>query len=414
MHAILLATFISTGLLRPLPAGAPAVLPAASQRARFAVAAEPEDPVTTTADPRLAQALAEWEALPADTDEATLRRRFRSLAQRYHPDANDAADAVERFQTLAAEYERRLRRCRTVAQRAELESQWLAAMGPFLAVAGVASVGGDPVLGALATAVLGGITFASEGKVWGDSTAESATGGRRSKRRGGGGASPSDRAPPLLRAALAQLLPGADASTRKLLGMPAARSLVASADETERVRVLSLAAEAELNAAAKAVAAVSPQAQRLGAIAGAAAQERWGHRAVLFSEGTEAVIDALQRSGGTKRGNVGAVNSWGSTNGRDSGSAGSGNGVSGGGGGGGGTGGMVGKAKVLPWRSLRRRKAALSSYAAWAEASEAAAARADSLLNVAAAAGRRYEAAVREVEALQAERTAVAAEASSI
>ena len=101
---------------------------------------------------------------PPDADEATLKKRFKELAVDLHPDrmGSDAPDdAVERFQTLSAEYHRLLHECQTADQRETLRAGWKAMGGlmtiiavastePALAVAMVGSLGSVALLSALA------------------------------------------------------------------------------------------------------------------------------------------------------------------------------------------------------------------------------------------------------------------------
>ena len=56
----------------------------------------------------------------AGADEETLKKHFRKLAAREHPDVSTAPDADDRFQTLTAEYTRLMQECRTGAARLEL------------------------------------------------------------------------------------------------------------------------------------------------------------------------------------------------------------------------------------------------------------------------------------------------------
>lgn len=230
----------------------------------------------------------EWNTMPVGTDEETLRRRFRVLAARLHPDSNDSEDAVERFQALAAEYERRLQECRSSGQRAELEAEWLAALSPFIAVAGVSTVSNDPIFAALATAVLGGMTLATEGAIWSD-MATRATGKQRWRRKRRSGSST-----PLLRAALAQLLPNSDAVTRQLLGVGGgARSSTECALAAEQLQEAMAAAEEELAIATSILTPLLTEAREAVFIAGSAAHARWQSRASVFSHGTAAVLLCL-------------------------------------------------------------------------------------------------------------------------
>jgi hypothetical protein len=213
----------------------------------------------------------EWQ-LSTATDEASLRRKFRVLAAKCHPDSSDAEDAVERFQALSAEYERRLRECRSAGQRAQLQAQWLNAFGPFLAVTGMTIVGSDPIFAALAAAVLGGMTLATDGAIW--SAAPDRSNSTRAARRR------QAQAAVLLRAALAQLMPDADRVTRKLLGMGGAQSsdartaFEAALREGDEARARLLSKEAQAASAAAQTAGSKGSAawaKDARAVAGAAA-----------------------------------------------------------------------------------------------------------------------------------------------
>ena len=100
---------------------APAPPPAAGAPAAAAAAAESE----------------EW--FEEGAEEAELKRRFKELARRMHPDraGRDPVRAREleaEFQELQAEYERLLAQCKTYAQRERLRKGWLALGGLAAAV----------------------------------------------------------------------------------------------------------------------------------------------------------------------------------------------------------------------------------------------------------------------------------------
>jgi curved DNA-binding protein len=44
-------------------------------------------------------------AVPRDADQDTIRRSYRKLARKYHPDLNSDSDAEERFKELGEAYE---------------------------------------------------------------------------------------------------------------------------------------------------------------------------------------------------------------------------------------------------------------------------------------------------------------------
>ena len=56
------------------------------------------------------------------------------LSPPQHPDISTAPDAVERFQTLTAEYSRLLGECRSSAARLELAQAWASLGGIYMAV----------------------------------------------------------------------------------------------------------------------------------------------------------------------------------------------------------------------------------------------------------------------------------------
>ena len=97
----------------------------------------------------------EW--FPAGADEETLKKHFRKLAAREHPDVSTAPDADDRFQTLTAEYTRLMQECRNGAARLELAQAWASLGGAYLAVSIAFN---DPALSALITTALGSIKFA--------------------------------------------------------------------------------------------------------------------------------------------------------------------------------------------------------------------------------------------------------------
>ena len=90
-------------------------------------------------------------------DEETLKKHFRKLAAREHPDVSTAPDADDRFQTLTAEYTRLMEECRTGAARLELAQAWAGLGGAYLAVSVAFN---DPALSALITTALGSIKLA--------------------------------------------------------------------------------------------------------------------------------------------------------------------------------------------------------------------------------------------------------------
>ena len=97
----------------------------------------------------------EW--FPAGADEETLKKHFRKLAAREHPDVSTAPDADDRFQTLTAEYTRLMQECRDGAARLELAQAWASLGGAYLAVSIAFN---DPALSALITTALGSIKLA--------------------------------------------------------------------------------------------------------------------------------------------------------------------------------------------------------------------------------------------------------------
>ena len=94
---------------------------------------------------------------PAGADEETLKKHFRKLAAREHPDVSTAPDADDRFQTLTAEYTRLMQECRDGAARLELAQAWASLGGAYLAVSIAFN---DPALSALITTALGSIKLA--------------------------------------------------------------------------------------------------------------------------------------------------------------------------------------------------------------------------------------------------------------
>ena len=104
---------------------------------------------------KAAQIDEEW--FPAGADEETLKKHFRKLAAREHPDVSTAPDADDRFQTLTAEYTRLMQECRNGAARLELAQAWASLGGAYLAVSIAFN---DPALSALITTALGSIKFA--------------------------------------------------------------------------------------------------------------------------------------------------------------------------------------------------------------------------------------------------------------
>lgn len=97
----------------------------------------------------------EW--FPAGADEETLKKHFRKLAAREHPDVSTAPDADDRFQTLTAEYTRLMQECRSSTARLELAQAWASLGGAYLAVSIAFN---DPALSALITTALGSIKLA--------------------------------------------------------------------------------------------------------------------------------------------------------------------------------------------------------------------------------------------------------------
>ena len=104
---------------------------------------------------KAAQIDEEW--FPAGADEETLKKHFRKLAAREHPDVSTAPDADDRFQTLTAEYTRLMQECRSGAARLELAQAWASLGGAYLAVSIAFN---DPALSALITTALGSIKLA--------------------------------------------------------------------------------------------------------------------------------------------------------------------------------------------------------------------------------------------------------------
>ena len=104
---------------------------------------------------KAAQIDEEW--FPAGADEETLKKHFRKLAAREHPDVSTAPDADDRFQTLTAEYTRLMQECRSGAARLELAQAWASLGGAYLAVSIAFN---DPALSALITTAIGSIKLA--------------------------------------------------------------------------------------------------------------------------------------------------------------------------------------------------------------------------------------------------------------
>jgi hypothetical protein len=273
---LLLLLWGAAGLLRPMATGR-VLGPHPIRRVAVALSAETGSVATTPGSARgIGPSQEEWRTLSSAKDEASLRRKFRVLAAKYHPDSNDTEGAVERFQALSAEYDRRLRECRSAGQRADLQAQWLNALAPFVAVAGVSTVGEDPVFAALATAVLAGVSLATDGAIWSKF-------GKRQRRRA--------RAVPLLQSALAQLMPDASTTTRKLLGMGSTQP--ADAIPAHLLQAVA-AAQADVQESSAALGLLQARARGAARAAAAASNARWVARAAAFADGTAAVCMALQ------------------------------------------------------------------------------------------------------------------------
>ena len=85
-------------------------------------------------------------------DEAAIKRRFKELAVKLHPDANlDDAEAEGRFKDLSRDYTAALKRCKSEAELAELQSSWVRLGGMAAAVALVLS---NPAITVAAAATL--------------------------------------------------------------------------------------------------------------------------------------------------------------------------------------------------------------------------------------------------------------------
>ena len=136
----------ATGLEAHLPTG---VLWCRHPRVRGALVTSGVDEASA------AQIDEEW--FPAGADEETLKKHFRKLAAREHPDVSTAPDADDRFQTLTAEYTRLMQECRDGAARLELAQAWASLGGAYLAVSIAFN---DPALSALITTALGSIKLA--------------------------------------------------------------------------------------------------------------------------------------------------------------------------------------------------------------------------------------------------------------
>ena len=111
---------------------------------------EAEIDVTSEAEARVAEIDEKW--FPAGADEDTLKKHFRKLAAREHPDVSSAPDAEDRFFQLTAEYTRLMDECRTNAERLNLAQVWASLGGAYLAVSVAFN---DPTLSALITTALG-------------------------------------------------------------------------------------------------------------------------------------------------------------------------------------------------------------------------------------------------------------------
>lgn len=246
-----------------------------------------------------ASAEAEWADMPFGVDEETLKRRFRTLAARYHPDRNDAEDAVERFQALSKEYERRLRECRTAAQAKELEAQWITALAPIATIIGLANTEADPLFSVIAAAVLGGVTIATDGAIWSDL----AIAQNRQQRA---------RARPMLRSALARLLPDADGVTQQLLGLGETRSAEAISRAVQRLQEKVKGAQSDARVMEVAMRPIASEARWALWTAGSKASRRWAARNALFEHGPVPVAAALlYGSGATSRTDAGATPAYG-------------------------------------------------------------------------------------------------------
>ena len=140
----------ATGLEAHLPTG---VLWCRHPRARAPALSSQVDEAAHSSS--AAQIDEEW--FPAGADEETLKKHFRKLAAREHPDVSTAPDADDRFQTLTAEYTRLMQECRNGAARLELAQAWASLGGAYLAVSIAFN---DPALSALITTALGSIKFA--------------------------------------------------------------------------------------------------------------------------------------------------------------------------------------------------------------------------------------------------------------
>ncbi|KAL1498834.1 hypothetical protein AB1Y20_014136 [Prymnesium parvum] len=85
--------------------------------------------------PRQQRERLEYFELPKAYSEAEVRRQYKRLAAKLHPDLNRDADAVARFQECTREYERLLGECRSAGAREELSRAWVSLGGLAAAVA---------------------------------------------------------------------------------------------------------------------------------------------------------------------------------------------------------------------------------------------------------------------------------------
>ena len=70
------------------------------------------------------------------SDPDDLRKTYRKLAATVHPDVSESDDALERFRSLSAEYQRLMRECKSASERDDLMKVWMG----VLAAAAVAAV----------------------------------------------------------------------------------------------------------------------------------------------------------------------------------------------------------------------------------------------------------------------------------
>ena len=113
----------------------------------------------------------EW--FPEGADEAEIKRRFRKLAARMHPDRADGAegaDAVAQFQELTAEYTRLLDKCRTTDQREALRKGWMGLGGLYAAAAAALSAPETAVMAAGAVGSLAILSLAADYLTKGDTS----------------------------------------------------------------------------------------------------------------------------------------------------------------------------------------------------------------------------------------------------